>query len=150
MKLAPVLLVLTAVAFAAAAGTCTWLVSRYASGYSPAQMVLNADIISKMVFLLTPLLTFGAFLLGLIGLFVRSDAPTFRTLLLVIAAGSGGLGLMAGLYGWMNIQTALRSVGPVSFEVVAPSYAETLMALSSGLFGALVALGFHALIARRS
>ena len=92
----------------------------------------------------------GAFVLGVIGLFVRSAAATFRILLLLIAAASAGLGVLAALYGWMNIQTAIRNLGGVSFEVAAPSYAETLMALSVGLFGALVALGFHALLARRA
>lgn len=149
MKLAPVLLVLTAVAFAAAAGTCQWLIGRYAPGYSPAQMFLDADPVAKVAMMLAQTLTFGAFVLGVIGLFVRSAAPVFRVLLMLIAATSAGLGILAGLYGWMNIQTAIRNIGPVSLEVAAPSYAETLLALSVGLFGALVALGFNLLIGRR-
>lgn len=149
MKLAPVLLILTAVAFAAAAGTCAWLVSRYAPGYTAAQMFMDADPVAKLAIMLVQTLTFGALVLGAVGLFVRSAAGTFRLLLMLVAAASAGLGVLAALYGWMNIQTAIRNVGPVSFEVTAPSYAETLLALSFGLFGALVALGFHALLGRR-
>ena len=149
MKLAPVLLILTAVAFAAAAGSCAWLVSRYAPGYTAAQMFMDADPVAKLAIMLAQTLTFGALVLGAVGLFIRSAAGTFRMLLMLIAAASAGLGVLAALYGWMNIQTAIRAVGPVSFEVTAPSYAETLLALSVGLFGALVALGFHALMSRR-
>ena len=143
------LLILTAVAFAAAAGGCAWLVGRYAPGYSAAQMFMNADIIAKLVIMLVLPLTFGALVLGVIGLFVRGPAGSIRMLLMLTAAASAGLGLLAALYGWMNIQTAIRAVGPVSFAVTAPSWAETLLALSFGLFGALVALGFHALMGRR-
>lgn len=149
MKPAPILLILTAVAFAAAAGSCAWLVSRYAPGYTAAQMFMDADPVAKLAIMLAQTLTFGALVLGVIGLFIRSAAGTFRMLLMLIAAASAGLGVLAALYGWMNIQTAIRAVGPVSFEVTAPSYAETLLALSVGLFGALVALGFHALLGRR-
>ena len=149
MKPAPILLILTAVAFAAAAGSCAWLVSRYAPGYTAAQMFMDADPVAKLAIMLAQTLTFGALVLGVLGLFIRSAAGTFRMLLMLIAAASAGLGVLAALYGWMNIQTAIRAVGPVSFEVTAPSYAETLLALSVGLFGALVALGFHALLGRR-
>lgn len=144
-----ILFILTAVAFAAAAGTCAWLVGRYAPGYTAAQMFMDADPVAKMAIMLAQTLTFGALVLGVIGLFVRSAAGTFRMLLMLIAAASAGLGVLAALYGWMNIQTAIRNVGPVRFDIVAPSYAETLLALSVGLFGALVALGFHALMGRR-
>ena len=150
MKPAPVLLVVTAVAFAAAAGTWQWIIGRFAPGYSAAQMFMDADPLAKLAMMLAQTLTFAAFVLGVIGLFARSAAATFRILLLLIAAASAGLGVLAALYGWMNIQTAIRNLGGVSFEVAAPSYAETLMALSVGLFGALVALGFHALLARRA
>jgi hypothetical protein len=143
------LLIVTAVAFAAAAGGCAWLVSRYAPGYSVAQMFMNADIIAKLVIMLVLPLTFGALLLGVIGLFVRGPAGSIRMLLMLTAAASAGLGLLAALYGWMNIQTAIRAIGAVSFAVTAPSWAETLLALSFGLFGALVALGFRALAGRR-
>jgi hypothetical protein len=143
------LLLVTAVAFAAAAGGCAWLVSRYAPGYSPAQMFMNGDIIAQLVIMLVLPLTFGAVLLGVIGLFVRGPAGSIRMLLMLTAAASAGLGLLAALYGWMNIQTAIRAIGPVSFAVTAPSWAETLLALSFGLFGTLVALGFRALAGRR-
>jgi len=149
MKPAPILLILTAVAFAAAAGSCAWLVSRYAPGYTAAQMFMDADPVAKLAIMLAQTLTFGALVLGAVGLFIRSAVGAFRMLLMLIAAASAGLGVLAALYGWMNIQTAIRAVGPVSFEVTAPSYAETLLALSVGLFGALVALGFHALLGRR-
>ena len=149
MKIVTVLLILTAVAFAAAAGSCAWLVSRYAPGYTAAQMFMDADPVAKLAIMLIQTLTFGAIVLGVIGLFARRAAETFRLLLMLIAAASAGFGLLAALYGWMNIQTAIRAVGPVSFEVTAPSYAETLLALSFGLFGTLVALGFHAFLSRR-
>jgi hypothetical protein len=143
------LLIVTAVAFAAAAGGCAWLMSRYAPGYSVAEMVMNADVIAKLVIKLVLLLTFGALLLGVIGLFARGAAAPVRMLLMLTAAASAGLGLFAALYGWMNIQTAVRAIGPVSFAAIAPSRAETLLVLSFGLFGAIVALGLRALIGRR-
>lgn len=149
MKLDAVLLVLAAVAFAAAAGACAWLLGRYAPGYSAAALFIDADPVAKAVILLVQTLTFGVVAFGVIGLFARSAAGAMRLLLALAAVLSVVLGSLAGLYGWMNIQTAIRHVGPVSLEVAAPSYAETLLALSVGLFGALVALGLHALIGRR-
>ena len=149
MKRAPVLLVLTTVAFAASAGTCAWLISRYTPGYSAAQMFLDGDPVAKLVILFVQTLTFGVLVFGVIGLLARGAAGAMRLLLALAAALSAALGVLAALYGWMNIQTAIRNTGVTSLEVVAPSYAETLLALSVGLFGALVALGLHALIGRR-
>ncbi|TPW06416.1 MAG: hypothetical protein FD125_268 [bacterium] len=149
MKRAPVLLILTAAAFAASAGTCAWLINGFAPGYSPAQMFLDADPVAKVVILFVQTLTFGVLVFGVIGLFARGAAGAMRLLLALAAALSTALGLLAGLYGWMNIQMATRNTGVTSLEVVAPSWAETLLALSVGLFGALVALGLHALIGRR-
>lgn len=149
MKRASALLIVAAVAFAASAGTCAWLMSRYTPGYSAAQMFMDADPVAKLVILFVQMLTFGALVFGVIGLLARSAAGAMRVLLKLAATLSAALGLLVALYGWMNIQNAIRHVGPVSFEVVAPSYAETLLALSVGLFGALVALGLHVLIGRR-
>lgn len=149
MKRASALLIVAAVAFAASAGTCAWLMSRYTPGYSAAQMFMDADPVAKLVILFVQMLTFGALVFGVIGLLARSAAGAMRVLLKLAATLSSALGLLVALYGWMNIQNAIRHVGPVSFEVVAPSYAETLLALSVGLFGALVALGLRALIGRR-
>ena len=149
MKRASALLIVAAVAFAASAGTFAWLMSRYTPGYSAAQMFMDADPVAKLVILFVQMLTFGALVFGVIGLLARSAAGAMRVLLKLAATLSAALGLLVALYGWMNIQNAIRHVGPVSFEVVAPSYAETLLALSVGLFGALVALGLRALIARR-
>ncbi len=150
MKRVPVLLILTAVAFAASAGTCAWLLGRYLPGYPAGALFMDADIIAKMAMMLILPLMFVALLLGVIGLVARGAAGPVRLMLILTAACSAGLGVLAALYGWMNIQTALRNVGPVSIEVVAPSYAEALLALSFGLFVALVALGFRALIGRRA
>ena len=149
MKRASALLIVAAVAFAASAGTCAWLMSRYTPGYSAAQMFMDADPVAKLVILFVQMLTFGALVFGVIGLLARSAAGAMRVLLKLAATLSAAFGLLVALYGWMNIQNAIRHVGPVSFEVVAPSYAETLLALSVGLFGALVALGLRALIVRR-
>ena len=149
MKRAPALLIVTAVAFAASAGSCAWLMSRYMPGYSVAQMFMSADPVAKLVMMSIQLLLFGALVFGVIGLLARSTAGAMGLLLKLAATLSATLGLLVALYGWMNIQNAIRHVGPVSFEVVAPSYAETLLALSVGLFGALVPLGLHMLIGRR-
>ena len=149
MKRAPALLIVTAVAFAASAGSCAWLMSRYMPGYSVAQMFMSADPVAKLVMMFILLLLFGALVFGVIGLLARSTAGAMGLLLKLAATLSATLGFLVALYGWMNIQNAIRHVGPVSFEVVAPSYAETLLALSVGLFGALVPLGLHMLIGRR-
>lgn len=149
MKRAPALLIVTAVAFAASAGTCAWLMSRYMPGYSAAQMIMDADPVAKLVMMFILQLLFGALVFGVIGLLARRTAGAMRLLLKLAATLSAALGLLVALYGWMNIQNAIRHVGPVSFEVVAPSCAETLLALSVGLFGALVPLGLHMLIGRR-
>ena len=149
MKRAPALLIVTAVAFAASAGSCAWLMSRYMLGYSVAQMFMSADPVAKLVMMSIQLLLFGALVFGVIGLLARSTAGAMGLLLKLAATLSATLGFLVALYGWMNIQNAIRHVGPVSFEVVAPSYAETLLALSVGLFGALVPLGLHMLIGRR-
>jgi hypothetical protein len=149
MKRAPALLILTAVAFAASAGSCAWLLGRYMPGYSVAQMFMSADPVAKLVMMSIQLLLFGVLVFGVIGLLARSTAGAMGLLLKLAATLSATLGFLVALYGWMNIQNAIRHVGPVSFEVVAPSYAETLLALSVGLFGALVALGLHVLIGRR-
>ena len=149
MKRAPALLIVTAVAFAASAGSCAWLMSRYMPGYSVAQMFMSADPVAKLVMMSIQLLLFGVLVFGVIGILARSTAGAMGLLLKLAATLSATLGLLVALYGWMNIQNAIRHVGPVSFEVVAPSYAETLLALSVGLFGALVPLGLHMLIGRR-
>ena len=149
MKRAPALLIVAAVAFAASAGTCAWLMSRYMPGFSAAQMFMSADPVAKLVMMFILQLLLGALVFGVIGLLARRTAAAMGLLLKLAATLSAALGLLVALYGWMNIQTAIRHVGPVSFEVVAPSYAETLLALSVGLFGALVALGLRALIGRR-
>ena len=149
MKRAPALLIAAAVAFAASAGTCAWLMSRYMPGYSAAQMFMYADPVAKLVMMFILQLLFGALVFGVTGLLARRTAGAMGLLLKLAATLSVTLGLLVALYGWMNIQNAIRHVGPVSFEVVAPSYAETLLALSVGLFGALVALGLRALIGRR-
>ena len=149
MKRAPALLIVTAVAFAASAGSCAWLMSRYMPGDSVAQMFMSADPVAKLVMMFILLLLFGALVFGVIGLLARSTAGAMGLLLKLAATLSATLGFLVALYGWMNIQNAIRHVGPVSFEVVAPSYAETLLALSVGLFGALVPLGLHMLIGRR-
>ena len=149
MKRAPALLIVTAVAFAASAGSCAWLMSRYMPGYSVAQMFMSADPVAKLVMMSIQLLLFGVLVFGVIGILARSTAGAVGLLLKLAATLSATLGFLVALYGWMNIQNAIRHVGPVSFEVVAPSYAETLLALSVGLFGALVPLGLHMLIGRR-
>ena len=149
MKRAPALLIVTAVAFAASAGSYAWLLGRYMPGYSVAQMFMSADPVAKLVMMSIQLLLFGVLVFGVIGLLARSTAGAMGLLLKLAATLSATLGFLVALYGWMNIQNAIRHVGPVSFEVVAPSYAETLLALSVGLFGALVALGLHVLIGRR-
>jgi hypothetical protein len=149
MKRAPALLIVTAVAFAASAGTCASLLGRYMPGYSVAQMFMSADPVAKLVMMSIQLLLFGVLVFGVIGLLARSTAGAMGLLLKLAATLSATFGFLVALYGWMNIQNAIRHVGPVSFEVVAPSYAETLLALSVGLFGALVALGLHVLIGRR-
>ena len=149
MKRAPALLIVTAVAFAASAGSCAWLMSRYMPGYSVAQMFMSADPVAKLVMMSIQLLLFGVLVFGVIGILARSTAGAMGLLLKLAATLSATLGFLVALYGWMNIQNAIRHVGPVSFEVVAPSYAETLLALSVGLFGALVPLGLHMLIGRR-
>ena len=149
MKRAPALLIVTAVAFAASAGSCAWLLGRYMPGYSVAQMFMSADPVAKLVMMSIQLLLFGVLVFGVIGLLARSTAGAMGLLLKLAATLSATLGFLVALYGWMNIQNAIRHVGPVSFEVVAPSYAETLLAVSVGLFGALVALGLHVLIGRR-
>jgi hypothetical protein len=136
-------------AFVASAGTCAWLLGRYMPGYSVAQMFMSADPVAKLVMMSIQLLLFGVLVFGVIGLLARSTAGAMGLLLKLAATLSATLGFLVALYGWMNIQNAIRHVGPVSFEVVAPSYAETLLALSVGLFGALVALGLHVLIGRR-
>lgn len=148
MKRTPVLLILAALAFAAAAGGCLWIAGRYAPGYSVMDMFLSIGPIEKLLMILTVLLTAGALLTGLIGLATRETGP-LRLLLKLTAAGCASLGVLAALYSWMTIQMAIRSIGSVRFEITAPSYAEALLALSFGLFGALVALTFHAVLGRR-
>lgn len=149
MKPAPLLLALTALAFAAAAGGCVWLVAQYAPGLTAGSLFLSASPVARLVMVLIVALILAALLVGGIGLLVRGPAKGPRVLLVILALACAALGGLAFLFDAMNIQTAVRAAGAPGFAVVAPSWAEALLAFSLGLFGALIAQGFHRLLARR-
>jgi hypothetical protein len=143
MKLDLIALALVAAAFAAALAGGGWLLSTYAPGASPAALFLDADIIARLVMLLLMLLTFPILVVGAIGLLARDAARPMVMILRMAAAASVVLGLLAAAYGWMNIQSAVASIGPVGIEVTAPSWAEVLL----GLAYALLVAGFALLFA---
>ncbi|NJC40521.1 hypothetical protein GGQ87_000779 [Brevundimonas alba] len=142
MKFDMIALAVTGAACVAAVTGCTWLLSGFAPGFSAAAVFLEADIIVKLVMILLMLLTLPILVLGGIGLATRSAARPMGMSLRIIALVCVLLGGLAAGYSWMNIQSAIAVVGPVSFEVVAPSYAEALMAFACGLFVATLALAF--------
>ncbi|HYC67648.1 hypothetical protein [Brevundimonas sp.] len=142
MKIDLIALALVAAAFTAAFTAMNWLLSTYAPGASPAGLFLDADIIAKLVMLLLMLLTLPVPVIGLIGLLAREAARPMVMVLRMAAAASVLLGLLAAAYGWINIQAALRGVGPVGIEVTAPSWAELLLVLAYSLLVAGFALLF--------
>ena len=142
MKIDIIAVAVVAVAFAAAATGCNWLLTSYAPGLSPALVFLEADIIAKLVMLLLMLLTFPILVLGLVGVLVRSAARSMAMILRIAALAAAVLGLLAGAYGWLNIQTAIASVGPVGIEVTAPSWAEVLLIVAYAMLVAGFALLF--------
>lgn len=142
MKFDIIALAVVAAAFAAALAGCNWLLAAYAPVLSPAALFLEADIIAKLVMLLLMLLTFPILVLGVIGVLVRSAAAQMATILRITGLASALLGTLAAAYGWMSIQTAISRIGPVRFEITAPSWAETLLVLAWALFVAAIALAF--------
>nr|MBF0664721.1 hypothetical protein [Brevundimonas sp.] len=140
MKIDIIALAIVAVAFAAAAAGCNWLLTTYASGLSPAVLFMDADIVAKMVMLTLMLLSLPILVLGLVGVLVRSAARPMAMVLRIAGLAAAVLGLLAAAYGWMNIQSAIAAVGPVSLAVTAPSWAEVLLVLAYAMFIAAVAL----------
>lgn len=143
MKISSICLVATAIAFAAAAGGCGWLIAVYAPGASPVDLFLQTDVLSGMVNWLNLLLIVTAVVVGLAA---RGEGA--RNILALVAIATGLLGLLAALLGWSMTQAAIRATNTTSFEVVAPSHAGTLMTLAIGLFGALVAQLLRARLVR--
>ncbi|HYC73373.1 hypothetical protein [Brevundimonas sp.] len=142
MKIDIIALAVVAVALAAAATGCSWLLNTYAPDLSPARLFLEADIIAKLAMLLLMLLTLPILVLGVFGVAVRSAARSMAMILRIAALAAGVLGLLAGAYGWLNIQTAIARVGPVSIEVTAPSWAEVLLVVAYSMLVAGFALLF--------
>jgi hypothetical protein len=140
MKFDIIALAVVAAALAAALAGCNWLVMTYAPDLTVARLFMDADIIAKLVMMLIVLLTFPVLVLGVIGVLVRSAAGSMAMILRVAALAPALLGTFAAAYGWLNIQNAISRIGPVRFEVTAPSYAEALLVLAWGMFVAAVAL----------
>jgi hypothetical protein len=134
-------LIAATLAFGVAAGTCGWLLAKYLPGVPPQGLYMDAGIIAKMAMMLVQLLFLPILGLGLIGLLGRPGQ--FHTPLALLAAGSATVGLLGAAYGWMTVQMALSRIGPTSFAITAPSYAEAALVASLGLFGAVVALGLR-------
>lgn len=142
MKFDVIALAVAAVAFVAALAGCNWLLGGYAPGLSLAAVFIDSDPVAKLVMLSLMLLAFPVLLLGVIGILVRGAARAVVPILRVAALTATVLGLLTTAYGWMNIQGAVRRVGPVSLEVVASSYVEILLVLAYALLVAAFALLF--------
>jgi hypothetical protein len=126
---------------------CAWLLQAYMPGYTIGTVFLQAGIIAKLVMLLILLLLLPLAGLGLAALI--AGRGQLNVVLLILALLFAGLGIAGALYDVMTIQMAISRVGPVSFAVTAPSYAEAALVASMGFLGATLALGFRLLGDRR-
>lgn len=113
----------------------------YMPGYGPGVLFMDAGILQKLVMLLTLLLFLPILVIGVIGLVNGKGALGLP--LVLLAGASGLLGLLGFLYTVMTIQQVLSRIGPVSFSVTAPSYAEGALVAALGLFGAALAMGLR-------
>jgi hypothetical protein len=139
--------VVAAVGWLASWAACEWLLRTYAPGYTSGALFLEAGVIVKLVMLLILMLFLPLVGLGLAALI--AGRGQLNIALSILAALFAGFGILGALYVVMNIQIAIGRVGPVSFAVTAPSYAEAALVASMGLLGATAALGLRLLGDRR-
>lgn len=139
--------VIAAIGFAVSAGVCGWLLSAFMPGYGPGALFMDVGIIQKLMMMLIVLLHLPILGLGLAALI--GGKGQLSVPLLVLAIVPAVLGSLAALYGVVTIQQVLAQVGPVSFAVTAPGYAEAALAAAMGFFAATLALTFRALGDRR-
>ncbi len=126
------LLIVAGAAFALSAVACIVLLATYAPGYPVHALFTEADIVAKLCMMaMAP-----AALLALAGGF-----SGVRVLALIGAGLAVALGVLGAAWVEMNVQAAIRAVGPVSFAVTAPSHAEALFCLACGFGVATLTLG---------
>ena len=70
--------------------------------------------------------------------------------LMVLGWAAPGLGLLAALYGALNIRTAMARTGTTHLMVIAPSVSEVMLIAAIGLMVGGVGLGVNATLARRA
>lgn len=147
MKKHAIWLFIAAVGLAVSAGLLQWLISSV-EGLTPAYAFLSADILTKMLMMLVLLLQFAALGLGLAAVIMGRGQMNVPLLLVGLAAM--GFGLLGAGYTVMTIQQAVARIGPVSFEVTAPTYAEAALVASLGFLTATLAFALRWLGDRRS
>lgn len=151
MKKGVGLLALAVMGFIASTGACAWLLATYMTphvpGFSPVQLFLYADIIAKLMMSLIVLLLLPILGLGIAAL--ATGRGQFAVPLSILALASMAFGLLGTLWTVTMIQQGVAAVGPVSFEVTAPGYAEATLSSALGFFGAVLALGASVLGDRR-
>jgi hypothetical protein len=108
------MLIAAGAAFAFSAAACLALLTAYAPGYPVHALFTDADIVAKLcIMAMVP-----AALLALPG-----ALSGVRVLALIGAGLAVALGVLGAAWVEMNVQAAIRAVGPVSFAVTAPSRA---------------------------
>lgn len=133
--------------FVLSAVICGWLLQAYMPGYGPGMLFTDAGLIQKLLMMLIVLLHLPILVLGLLALI--DGKGQFSLPLLVMGIVPMVMGGLAALYGVMTIQQALARVGPVSFAVTAPGYAEAAFAVAMGCFAGGLAMGARLLGDRR-
>jgi hypothetical protein len=93
----------------------------------------DATYVGKLTMLLTLLLAAPTLCLAVL---IRRR---WRLLFLLLSAFSAGFGAIGALVQFQLVQNAVRAVGVVSFQTVAPGYAEALLILGVGCLAAMVA-----------
>ena len=139
MKKNAAALALAGAGFIVAAGLCGWLLETYLPGLTAGYLFLNIGIVAKLLLMIVQLMMLPIVGLGIVA--IVTGRGQFGVPLAILAGASATLGLLAAAWVLLTVEQTLAAVGPVSFAVVAPQYAEAAFSAAMGLFGATLALG---------
>lgn len=146
MKLYAPLLALVAALFLGTLIPAIWLLQTYVEGMSPFEVYGEASATPRLIMTLGMLVAFGTAIATAVLALVK---PARRDAEIVLGSMAGivvGLGLLGGLLGEAMTRAAMAATGTTSLAIIAPTRAESLLTITFGAFGGLVALSGAALL----
>lgn len=126
-----------AAGFVVSAALVSWLSLTWLEGMTAGALFAEAGIFTRLAMMTVVMLYLPTVGLGMAE--VVMGRAVFRIPLLVLAICLTVIGLLGALYAVLLVQHAIAVVGPVSFAVTAPGYAEAALSAAMGLFGGTLA-----------